>query len=254
MANIVVQGNGARQAWARNQNTPASPAPLKRKAPPATHKLTPATCCCLILSSVLSNFYFQALTFCTFVGVLVFMSRLLVTQQEFLFHKHVSDLILYNHFDASHNNYFSIRRAPDVWEWGSVVLWPGLLGNAGPCTTTGMDLGFRSSRSTVVENSTTQALALKGCLDNSWPDGSGEFHLASPTPYTTAEIVELVDMMDWFDGVLFRTVRSGANAPTKCGTELYGSCFDSLTGEQVRSRACMRASADVGSLGLLPCG
>ena len=45
----------------------------------------------------------------------------------------ISDTLIDNHFDSSHNTFLSIRRPADIWEWGNTVLWPGLMGN-GPYT------------------------------------------------------------------------------------------------------------------------
>ena len=93
------------------------------------------------------------------------MRMFMVSQQEFLFHKMVLDTLIENHFDSSHNTLFSVRRTADVYEWGYNVLWPGLFGNAGPCYTTGVDLVFGSSTSTV-QNATSSRM-LKVCVDHS---------------------------------------------------------------------------------------
>ena len=179
---------------------------------------------------------------------LVIMSTYMVNQKEFLFHKQVTDMLINNHFDSSHNSFHSIRRISDIYEydpppkantshcmyrlcarWGLKVLWPGLLGNAGPCAPTGQDLDFRSSQSMFAPSSSSVRVGLKGCVDYAWPDGAGPFHLASATPYSIDELVELTDMFDWFQGILFRTVRAAPMSPQSCGTPIFGSCFGALT-------------------------
>ena len=57
---------------------------------------------------------------------------------EFYFDKMVSDTLIENHFDSSHNIFEDIRRTADFYEWGNYVLWPpGLFGNMGPFTDVG---------------------------------------------------------------------------------------------------------------------
>ena len=222
--------SGAPSSTPKGMPAPGMPAPRGRgalKRTPTIHFVASAeTKVSLFVQRALSNFYFQGLTFCIFIAILFYKSMVLCSQQEFLFHKMVQDTLFTNTFDSALNSFYSIRRVSDVWEWGAVVLWPGLLGNAGPCGTMGVELGFRSSQSAVMQN-VTAALSLKGCMDHSWPDGTGEFGVASSTPYSISEIVESIDMFDWFDGVLIRTVRAASNAPANCGTTQYGSCYDS---------------------------
>ena len=67
--------------------------------------------------------------------------------------KHVMDRIVENDFDAAHNTFSHIRRPADVYEWGNTVLWPGLFGDAGPCS------------------SNVGSLMPKSCMDDVWPDG-----------------------------------------------------------------------------------
>ena len=81
--------------------------------------------------------------------------------------KHVMDRIVENTFDSAHNTFESIRRTSDIWEWGNTVLWPGLLGDDGPC-----DSAAIGSRRTS-----------KTCTDEAWPDGDGVFASDNPTPY-----------------------------------------------------------------------
>ena len=53
-------------------------------------------------------------------------------KEEFYLDKMISDTLIENHFDSSHNTFLSIRRHADIWEWGNTVLWPGLMGNGPP--------------------------------------------------------------------------------------------------------------------------
>ena len=124
--------------------------------------------------------------------------------------KHVMDRIVENHFDSSHNTFESIRRVADVYEWGNTVLWPGLFGDAGPCT------GTPGSR-----------VHPKTCVDEAWPDGDGSFHLEGAHHFGVTELVERMDMFDWTDGLVIKLGRVDASAcPT---TSQLGECYPELT-------------------------
>ena len=121
------------------------------------------------------------------------------------FDKMIADTFLDNHFDASHNNFQTIRRTADFYEWGNNVLLPGLFANAGPCTgAVGAYGSFESATDRPSETDFVDAMRRKGCNDDAWPDGDGSFHMDAPTAYSVAEIAEIFDMFDWSEGLIFK--------------------------------------------------
>lgn len=130
----------------------------------------------------------QTLLYAAFVFVFQMLTETLRNPKlEFYFDTHISDTILENHFDSSHNNFEDIRRTADIWEWGNYVLWPGLLGNVGP-----------------FEDSVGRPGEHVGQTGLSWSDGDGSFHGEGASAYTVPELVERMDMLDWTDGVYIR--------------------------------------------------
>jgi len=136
---------------------------------------------------------------------------------EFYFDKMVSDTLIENHFDSSHNIFEDIRRTADFYEWGNYVLWPGLFGNMGPFT----DVGRPGE------------MATKGVNDLAWPDGDYSFHGVGATPFSVPELVQQMDMMDWTDGVYLRQARVNETESALCFTEqLAGVCLPEMDLEQ----------------------
>ena len=96
-----------------------------------------------------------------------------------------------------------ISRFSEIWEWGNYVLWPGLFGGLDPC------------------NATVGAAGdplWKGCNNDAYQDGEGPgllheattptHNLRGPTPIDLFELVRRLDMLDWTEGILFRTTRA----------------------------------------------
>lgn len=131
------------------------------------------------------------------------------------FDKMIADTFLDNHFDSSHNNFQSIRRVADFYEWGNNVLIPGLFANAGPCASAvGAYAAFESATDRPRETDFVAAMRTKGCNDDAWPDGEGSFHLGAPTAFSVSELTEAFDMMDWSEGLIFKQARAISLAPS----------------------------------------
>jgi hypothetical protein len=127
------------------------------------------------------------------------------------------DRLVDNPFDIYGNAFSDTRRVADIWEWGNTVFWPGLFSDAGPCDT-----------STVGSLSLGASGSGKPCRDQVWPDGDGPFHLDGATPLSVSNLVEMMDQMDWTDGVSIRQSRA---APSVCEqTEQLGACLPELDG------------------------
>ena len=77
------------------------------------------------------------------------------------------------------------------------VVWPGFLGNAGPCTElVGGGRGRGSAPWTAVLGARN-----KGCNDDAWPDGEGEMSVYNATGWTVYEQMMRMDQLDWTEGV-----------------------------------------------------
>ena len=189
--------NGTQSSKARPELTIAGP-------------IIPPTTLGRVLNLLNSN-GFQALLYLGFVVVFQLLAQTMRANEEFQLNKLVQDRLIENHFDSSHNTFESVRRVADIYEWGNNVLWPGLLGDTGPCD--GDAVGVLGSA--------------KLCNDHTWPDGDGSFHLRSATPYTVAELVERMDQFDWTEGIL---IRQGRSAPETCQTtHQLGACYPALS-------------------------
>ena len=142
----------------------------------------------------------------------------------------ISDTVIENHFDSSHNTLESIRRVADIYEWGTVVLWPGIFGNAGPhCSNIGLGGGFNPALASVNATDIPEVLARKGCNDDAWPDGEGTFHGADPTGWTIDELLDKFNGMDWSEGLSIISTRVKPTDPKDCATELLGGNAMCLT-------------------------
>ena len=137
---------------------------------------------------LLNTVTLQTILYFLFVAAFQLLTESLRMKEEYFFDRVIVDTFLSNHFDASHNTFESVRRVADIWEWGNNVLWPGLLGNAGPCDADG-----------VGDNP-------KACNDDAWPDGGGPFHMREATPFSVDELVTRMDMFDWTEGIQLRQV------------------------------------------------
>jgi len=173
--------------------------------------------CAKRLLDFLNTVTLQTLLYFMFVCTFQLLTESLRLKEEYFLDRTIADTFIENHFDSSHNTFESVRRTADIWEWGNNVLWPGLFGNAGPCD------GDRVGTSA------------KTCNDDAWPDGTGSFHLDGATPWTVAELVTRMDMLDWTDGLQLRTARITPEPADDCAADLLGShCYPEL-GPNARS-------------------
>lgn len=168
----------------------------------------------------LNGITLQTVLYLIFVYVFQSLAQCFRMPQEFYLDKHVMDRIVENHFDSSHNTFESVRRVADIWEWGNQVLWPGLLGDLGPCS------------------DSLSRLAPKTCTDNAWPDGEGKFSLLGATPFSVEELVQRMDEFDWSEGIVLRQTRAIPGGADGCpGTDQLGVCYPELDINQVGDNA-----------------
>ena len=174
---------------------------------------------------------------------------------EMLMTKHLRDTIVTNMFDSSHNTFSDIRRTPDLWEWGNTVLIPGLFHaqtNNGPC-----ESKLEQTLIGVAAGQIASTLKAKRSCTEGWPDGDGSFHLgadadgpsSSPrdsTAFTVAEIAELMDDVDWTDGMSIRTMR--VQSSTSCLSSTYSpTCRREFVNQDFDGQSSMVSTADYGS-------
>ena len=123
------------------------------KEPKKENDVSTGVHCLDALIDFLNSQSVQAVCYLMFVIIMQSLLSAMRNPFEYLLDKHIMDRVVENHFDASHNTFADIRRPADVYEWGNTVLWPGLFGDAGPCSS---DVG---------------SLSPKSCMDDVWPDG-----------------------------------------------------------------------------------
>ena len=164
---------------------------------------------------LLNTVTLQTILYFLFVAAFQLLTESLRMKEEYFFDRVIVDTFISNHFDASHNTYESVRRVADIWEWGNNVLWPGLLGNAGPCDADG-----------VGDNP-------KACNDDAWPDGGGPFHMREATPFSVDELVTRMDMLDWTEGIQLRQARVKPVPADECPSDLLGAhCYPELAANE----------------------
>ena len=213
-ANAILQAKkkAEREEAARLSGGAPAPTPATPKPEPKPEKKrssNPVICLFQGVLEIINGMGFQTAIYVAFVAVFQLLVICVRTREEFYLDKHVMDRIVENHFDSSHNTFESIRRTADVYEWGNNVLWPGLFGDAGPCTTA------PGSRITP-----------KNCVDEVWPDGDGSFHMDGATAFGVPELVERMDQIDWTEGITIRVSRVAAeDCP---GMNQLGSCYPEL--------------------------
>ena len=159
----------------------------------------------------------------------------------------ISDTLIENPFSEHVTDTFlSIRRHSDIWTWGNLVLWPGMLGNSASnlraptpkrtpsfseantpisfvggdtpisfgcvadepaCGEVGPEGIFRSGYG----SSATNLTAVKGgCTDHVWSDGPfplEESHATHATAWTVGELVDQMNQFDWTEGIMIQQVR-----------------------------------------------
>jgi hypothetical protein len=160
---------------------------------------------------LLNTVTLQTILYFLFVAAFQLLTESLRMKEEYFLDRAVVDTFISNHFDSSHNTFESVRRVADIWEWSNNVLWPGLLGNAGPCDPN--NIGNTP----------------KACNDDAWPDGDGQFHLRDATPFTVPELVTRMDMFDWTEGIQLRQARVKPMPAAECASDLLGAyCYPEM--------------------------
>jgi hypothetical protein len=149
------------------------------------------SCACLgnMILAFMNSLGVQTVLYLAFVLVFQLMANSLRNDQEYYLNKRMMLDFVKTPFDSSHNNFDSIRRTADVYEWGSNVLWPSLFGRVEPCYLFSSDLPNRT------------------CHDHGWADGEGSFSTIGSTGHTIEELVLIMDELDWTDGILIRQAR-----------------------------------------------
>ena len=143
------------------------------------------------LLSFLNSLGLQTCLYLAFVFIFQKLAGATRLDNEFLFDRHLKKNLIKEDFDGSHNTFEDIRRIADIYEWGNRVLWPSLFDYMAPCGVVGRD----------------------NVRCHGWPDGDELFSRRNATTYDAAELVTLMDKMDWTEGVLFRQARV---APQVC--------------------------------------
>ena len=172
--------------------------------------------------SLLGSLGFQTIMYFIFVLVFQRLANSIRVDQEFYLNQRIQDDFIDEQFDSSHNTFESIRRLPDVYEWGTNVLWPGLFGRFDPC---GL---FGGQASELLPNRT--------CNAHGFPDGEGPFHSTGNTGLTIEQLVQQMDALDWTDGIMIKQARAKLMSPcsTTVGTlehntpQTIGTCYPEL--------------------------
>jgi hypothetical protein len=145
----------------------------------------------------LDSLALQTVLYFTFVLIFQLIASSLRVPQEYYLKLKIMEDVVMEEFDSSHNTFESIRRIADVYEWGNNVLWPALFGNVDSCN----------------PSATGSRTTPKGCLDYGWADGEGTLAMQGMRGWRVSQAVELMDLLDWTDGVFIRQMRA---APVPC--------------------------------------
>jgi hypothetical protein len=186
----------------------------------------------------------QTVLYLVFVLIFQTLTESVRMRDEYYLDKLVSDTLLDNTFDENHNTFDDIRRVADVYEWGSAVLWSGLLGNAGPsCGDVGMAGAFRSAEA----HAGTYAAGggfKGGCNDDAWADGDGALHMRASTGWSIEEITARYNQLDWTEGVAIAQTRSAPMPSAECPTSVIGdACYGAVDTRSFGYNWCARAHA-----------
>ena len=127
----------------------------------------------------LSLLSMQTLLYFAFVIIFQSLTETLRVKEEFYLDTRFSNTFIDNMFDSDHNTFESIRRVSDIYEWGNMVLVPGLLGDSPPsCGLVGDSAVFSSSTPppangppAVGSSGWNSTLFKAGCNEHAWPDG-----------------------------------------------------------------------------------
>lgn len=184
----------------------------------------------------------QTILYFSFVIIFQNLTETLRMQEEFYLDKWLSNTFVENTFDSNHNTFTDIRRVADVYEWGSQVLWSGLLGNSGPnCGDVGTGGVFNSATAhsgTYVAAHAGAAAAVKaGCNEDAWPDGEGPLGMISPSGLTIEELTARYNQLDWTEGIMIQQARVVSIDEKKCRSKTIGhKCYPEMTSADFESR------------------
>ena len=164
------------------------------------------------------------LVFCVLMQNLIFSMR---NVEEYYLDKQFNDMVLRNPFDRDLNRFQNVRRPADIYQFGSQVLWPALLGNGGPSCEGIGESGLFHSFDPSEPSATSNYSGL--CNDDTLPDGGGYMNREGATPPTVAEVAERMNQMDWSDGVRLLQIRVAPTSEAACATETIGGlCYPEI--------------------------
>ena len=184
----------------------------------------------------------QTILYFSFVIIFQNLTETLRMQEEFYLDKWLSNTFVENTFDSNHNTFTDIRRVADVYEWGSQVLWSGLLGNSGPnCGDVGTGGVFNSatahSGTYVAAHAGAVAAVKAGCNEDAWPDGEGPLGMISPSGLTIEELTARYNQLDWTEGIMIQQARVVSIDEKKCRSKTIGhKCYPEMTSADFESR------------------
>ena len=101
------------------------------------------------------------------------------------------------------------------------MLWPGLLGNAGPYC--GATVGAAGHFNSSVDGDfpSDYAGAKGGCNDDSWADAEDAAH-GSGTAFSLEGLVDRMNRFDWTAGIVMYQRRVKALPASECSLPVYG--------------------------------
>lgn len=144
------------------------------------------------LLAFLDQTWLQTLQYIVFLIAFQSLTGTIRKPDEFYFDKYLTDTFISSPFDADHNRFGDVRRIADIWEWQRTVLTPGLFSNAPE--------------------------------GEAMPDGDGIFSSANATPLSTAQLVELNNVVSFTQGIVFKQVRAEVSSGAHCYAN--HSCYD----------------------------
>ena len=184
----------------------------------------------------------QTVLYVCAVVVFQLLVESLRVQHEFFLDDALKRTFLDNDFNEHHVDFSDIRRPSDVWNWGNQVLWPGLLGNAGPsCWPIGPPGVFNSWADGAQPADASGAARVSGptgagCNDHAWADGDEHASGAQglETAFSMAELVDRTNRLDWTAGgvggvVLYQRRAAPTSAVQGCRSHAYADrCLPDL--------------------------
>lgn len=158
----------------------------------------------------------QLVLYLSFVTVFGLLTEAIRSTDEYLLSRFFEETFFDPVFMAPNDRFRDVRRIEDIYTWGNTVLWPGLLGNAGPnCGAAESHGVFESARSTAGNRS---VYTVGECNDDAWPDGDVG---GDGTPYSVSELASRMNQADWTGGVRITQSRVQVGEGTVCGTGAF---------------------------------